>query len=140
MRAANANLDPDSYRHEITDRPAFQISQVDHGFQVRAVAELHISCSCGRPLCGIETDVMQEHRGFAIYYRGVCLSCGRQEGMYVSPAALPTAEAEQQRRDDQLKADIARILEQVGQLNEAAGNEMSPEPIRQAAVAAVEAA
>jgi hypothetical protein len=116
MRPVTASLDPQQFRHEILDRPAtIQISQIDHGFQVRSMPEMHIPCACGRPLCGIETDVLTEPRGFAVYYRGVCLTCGNQEGMYLSEPAA-TADVAERAHTARLKADIAAILEQVDRL------------------------
>lgn len=118
MRAANAaSLDPGDFRHEIVERPGLQISQVDHPFQVRSIGELHIPCACGRPLCGLETEWIHDPQGDALYYLGVCLVCGRQEGIYISEPR-GAVDVTKLRKDAQLAAEVKAIVEQVVLLRE----------------------
>lgn len=113
----SASLDPADFRHEIRERPALQISQVDHPFQVRGIEQLHVPCACGRPLCGVETEWINDAQGNALYFMGVCLSCGKQEGIYMS-APNVTADAADKRRKQQLEAEITAMVEQVTRLRE----------------------
>ncbi len=138
MRAANANLDPESYRHEIPDAPngLLRISQVDHGFQIRDMPDLHVPCACGRPLCGLDTELFTESRGFAIHFSGVCLKCGVQYGIYVSMPHMATAEEERVRKETRLKEDIARVIEQALALRQGSPEDEATEAVK----AVVEAA
>lgn len=97
----SAPLDPDTFRHEAEEAVGkIQISQVDHPFQVRGVSELHVPCACGRPLVGVDMDLIHGERGYALHFQGICLTCGRQSGLYMSEgAATVDAKAEKVRAE-----------------------------------------
>lgn len=117
MRPVSASLDPTDFRHEVADRrEKITISQVEHGIQMRSVSELHIPCACGRPLCGLETELLTDGVGYGLYYMGVCLSCGRQSGIYSCEPKL-TPEMALKRREARIAADVNAIVQSVRQLH-----------------------
>jgi hypothetical protein len=116
-----AQLDPSTFRREVCE-PAIgqvQIIQQDHGMQIRAMSDLHIPCKCGRPLCGIEHELISDTKGYALYVRGVCLSCGLQQAMYLSePAKAP--QDYQTQLAARMAADVERVLAVAMSVREAA--------------------
>jgi hypothetical protein len=132
MRAVAASLSPEDFRHEAAPTKAgqIQISQVDHPFQVRAIAEMHVPCACGRPLVGLETEIIVDPKGYAIWFTGVCLSCGVQKGIYMSEPRQSAAAAEAARQA-KLAAEVTAMLQQVERLREQ--NEETAEPALNAA-------
>lgn len=77
--------------------------------QVRAMSDIHVPCKCGRPLCGIEHELINDAKGYALYVRGVCLSCGLQQAMYLSePAQAP--QDYQTKLAARMAADVERLL------------------------------
>lgn len=120
-----ASLDPADFRH-VAAEPAvgqIQISQVSHGLQVRNITELHVPCACGRPLCGVDHEWIHDSKGSALFVKGVCLTCGNQEALYLSEPAV-SLEDGAARRQERLLTDIARLVQQVSELP---GNEIEEE-------------
>lgn len=118
-----ASFDPSTFRRELED-PSFgqvQIVQQDHGMQVRHLTELHVPCKCGRPLCGIEHEVINDNKGYALYVRGVCLKCGVQEAMYLSEPVVEL-KTYQTQLTARMAADVERILTDVLAVRRAALN------------------
>jgi hypothetical protein len=113
MRQA-ASLDPDSYKHEIKprDNGLMTITQIDHPMAVRSLNEMHVPCACGRPLVGIETELIVDPLGYAVYYAGVCLECGRQRGIYMSAPVMPEAMKERA-RVARMEGEVRSMLVQV---------------------------
>lgn len=115
QQAVIASLDPATFRHEMAENiGGFQISQVNYGFQIRSVSEIHIPCVCGRPLVGCETDWIHDQKGSALYFKGVCLHCGLQDGLYLSAPTTTPSE-----RDERVRAEIQALVERITLLREA---------------------
>lgn len=127
MQPSTASLDPSDFRHVAAEPKIgfIQISQVDRGVEVREMSELHIPCACGRPLCGVDTEVIVTPRGHVLHFFGICLSCGRQSGIYMSKPAAVTADAEQALYEARLQSDIAAVIRGVTALREGAPEEVA---------------
>lgn len=116
MKARTASFDPDTFRHEASEPRIgqVQISQQNHGLQVRGIAELHVACKCGRPLCALEHEWIHDSKGSALYVQGVCLNCGVQSALYLSePAKAATYETDYAAR---LQEEVTRVVSAVLQL------------------------
>lgn len=117
MNQAAASLDPSTFGHVAPEDPIgkLNVSQINRPLAIRKTASLHVACECGRPLCGLEEEWIFDPLGCALHITGVCLKCGVQKVMYLSePKVVPTSQAEL--RLQRLKADVARVLEQIAAL------------------------
>lgn len=115
----SASLDPGDFRHDLVDTPGkVQITQVDHPYQVRGLTQLHVPCACGRPLVGVEFELLSDPRGYALHFDGVCLSCGRQHGLYMSTPAVESEAEAAARREQRIRAEVDAMVHAVRELRE----------------------
>ena len=75
-------------------------------------------CACGRPCAGAEHEWIHDAKGSALYVRGVCLSCGRQEALYLSEPVATTATAHHARLATWLHDDVEAMVRQAAGLIE----------------------
>jgi hypothetical protein len=89
---------------------AIQISiqQIDRPPALRRVGELHVPCECGRPLVGVEAELLTDAEGWSLHTTGVCLVCGRQSAFYVSTPGDEPAGATTVR--DEVEAIVESVL------------------------------
>jgi hypothetical protein len=111
--SATASLDPGTFGHvEPPSEPLkLNVQQINHPLAIRQIHQLHVPCTCGRLLCGIEDEWIFDEMGSAIHITGVCLTCGVQKVMYL---AAPAVSANAQRL--RLEANIRALLEQIENL------------------------
>jgi hypothetical protein len=113
-----ASLAPQDARREMPE-PAIgkmQISQIPRLLAVRNLVNLHVPCDCGRPLVGLEFDFIHDTKGDAIYVRGVCLTCGMQQALYLGEDPKVSQEEHERRVREKAREAIDGIVTQVEQL------------------------